>query len=104
MTITLLAKDIQYDFDGPEETGYPDELVVEVDLHDQILVGKPSTRSLCSIFRLASERLRGTSRNCSGANCAAACAGTNLKISRSSRDMRNVKRFIFVDSALSCKR
>ena len=35
MTITLLATDIQYDFDGPEETGYPDELVVEVDLREQ---------------------------------------------------------------------
>ena len=35
MTITLLATDIQYDFDGPEETGYPDELEVEVNLEDQ---------------------------------------------------------------------
>ena len=35
MTITLLATDIQYDFDGPEEAGYPDELEVQVDLHDQ---------------------------------------------------------------------
>ena len=35
MTITLLATNIQYDFDGPEETGYPDELEVQVDLHDQ---------------------------------------------------------------------
>ena len=35
MTITLLATNIQYDFDGPEETGYPESMEVQVDLHDQ---------------------------------------------------------------------
>ena len=35
MTVTLLATNIQYDFDGPEETGYPDSMEVQVDLHDQ---------------------------------------------------------------------
>ena len=32
MTITLLATNIQYDFDGPEETGYPESMEVQVDL------------------------------------------------------------------------
>lgn len=36
MTITLLATNIQYDFDGPEETGYPESMEVQVDLQDQI--------------------------------------------------------------------
>lgn len=36
MTITLLATNIQYDFDGPEETGYPESMEVQVDLDVQV--------------------------------------------------------------------
>jgi len=38
MTVTLLATNIEYDFDGPEETGYPDSMEVEVDLSNNVYV------------------------------------------------------------------
>jgi len=38
MIVTLLATNIEYDFDGPEETGYPDSMEVQVDLSNNVYV------------------------------------------------------------------
>jgi len=46
MTVTLLATNIEYDFDGPEETGYPDSMEVEVDLSNNVYVDV--NRQICT--------------------------------------------------------
>ena len=38
MIVTLLATNIQYDFDGPEETGYPESMEVQVELSNNVYV------------------------------------------------------------------
>jgi len=38
MIVTLLATNIEYDFEGPEETGYPESMEVQVDLSNNVYV------------------------------------------------------------------
>lgn len=46
MIVTLLATNIEYDFDGPEETGYPESMEVQVDISNNVHVDV--NRQICT--------------------------------------------------------